>query len=468
MATETSETHAPVAQDKDVAPRLPLAASTKLGLLGAASLAVGVSTRSGLGLSLVVVTLIVLTSLALRSHTSSARWVLTTLAFTPMLIVRDNTWLAISILCTTVLVLTIAGIASATRQPLSDLSLSAVLRRTTPKSVEQRAEQSPIERNAFALFRGLLFSVPIVGVFWALLAASDEVFAQVADPSVLPFARSTIFFLALPFLYLFFRFGGRARSAEPRTLGRSIGSLEASVVLASVSALFSLFIALRVATIGRDFSDELVLRSEVRSGFFQLLWVAVLTVVLVLAVRAIAGSPTLEPRLGRLALLTIGLAAVIDGLALGRIASYVEQSFLSPLRFWSFGFGLWLFVVLALTAARVAGVRANSAWFTVALVSSWMAFVFVMGAVNPDERIATHNFDHPPTGEEEYIAVNPLIWLSEDATTTIVENIEALRPLPNDRYERMVAHLCTRDFGTGWREFHFSRRSAEEAVEDLC
>ena len=203
-------------------------------------------------------------------------------------------------------------------------------------------------------------------------------------------------------------------------------------------------------------------------GLFSGARMSLLTVVLVLVVQMIAGSPTLEPRLRRIALLTVGLAAAIDGLALLRIAEYVNTSFLSPLRFWSFGAGLWLLVVLGLAALRIVGVRAHQRWFTVAVVTSWIIFVFAMGAANPDERIAEHNFANPPTGEDEWIAVRPLMWLSEDATPTIIENLEVLRPMPDDRYGRMVDHLCSRDLDDDWRDGHFSRRSARAAIEDLC
>ena len=91
-----------------------------------------------------------------------------------------------------------------------------------------------------------------------------------------------------------------------------------------------------------------------------------------------------------------------------------------------------------------------------------------MGVVNPDRQIAEHNFAHPPTGEDEWIAVRPLMWLSEDATPVLVENIDVLRPMPNDRYVRVVNHLCTRSQEDSWRDAHLSRQSAREATAELC
>ena len=231
--------------------------------------------------------------------------------------------------------------------------------------------------------------------------------------------------------------------------------------------LFSAFIVIRFATIGRSL-DDLGLRDEVRSGFFQLLWVAALTVVLVLAIREVSGGVVVDRNLRRIGLLVVTLAAIIDGLALYRIWQYVDQSFLTQLRVWSFGFGVWLLIVLGFAALRFAGYRANSDWFTGALVTSWMAFVLVFAVANPDVRIAEHNFANPPTGQDEWISVIPLIELSGDATPVILENIEVLRPLPNDRYIRTVTHLCETQPDNYPREFHFARRTAATALQELC
>ena len=84
--------------------------------------------------------------------------------------------------------------------------------------------------------------------------------------------------------------------------------------------------------------------------------------------------------------------------------------------------------------------RSSQRWFTATLVLAWVGFVLAMGVVNPDLRIAEHNLANPPA--EEFISVKPLMWLSEDATPTIVEHIDLLVGLPNNRYERMVDHLC--------------------------
>ncbi|MFT7473576.1 MAG: hypothetical protein ACI81L_000491 [Verrucomicrobiales bacterium] len=437
------------------------------GLAVSLVFAVAVSTRTGLGLAIAFGGSILGVWWAISPRSSIARWSAFSAFLVPWLVFRDNSWLTISIACTTLLVLAVSAFAAGTEQSLTNLSVGAIFRRSERRVIDRAPARVGSEQTIVALIRGVIIAAPIVAVFWALLASADEVFADIVDPFIFPFARAALLILILPVAIGVARFAVIGRPCAPAGHGRRFGSLESSVVLSAVAGLFGLFITLRLTTIGRDLSNA-ALRSEVRSGFFQLLWVAALTVVLVLVIRQISGSPNLDTRLRRLGLLTIALAAVIDGLALLRILAYVDETFLSPLRFWSFGFGLWLLIVLGLAALRVAGVRGSDAWFTVALVSSWIVFVFAMGALNPDRRIAEHNFANPPTGEDEWIAIMPLIWLSEDATPTIVENIEILRPMPNDRYVRLRNHICTRPDDESWRDVHVSRTAAREAIEDLC
>lgn len=461
-----TESDTAIALDVD-APRSDgrYARASMFGLGFAALFAIAASTYSGVGMAITVAVALVGLAVAIGVRTPTGIWLASTATLVPWLLIRDNTWLSISIVCTAMLAVVLASLSAATEQRIDDVSLGAVFRRSErPPSLDVLGSS---ERAIFSVVRGVLVATPIVALFWMLLASADDVFAEIANPSIIPVARGALFVIILPVALLASRFAMVGRPSLPGPSRRRFGVVEASIVLGAVSALFTVFIVLRLATAGREISDA-AWRGEVRSGFFQLLWVAALTVLLVLAIRQVAGTPRLSGRLKHLALLTIGLASIIDILAIQRIGEYVDRTFLSPLRFWSFGFGLWLLVVLALTALRVANVRPDKRWFTAALVTSWVVFIFVLGVVNPDQRIATHNFANPPTGENEWIAVRPLMWLSEDATPVIVDNIEALRPMPNDRYVRVVDHLCTRRVDDSWRDFHVSRRAAQDAIVDLC
>lgn len=450
------------------------------GIVVAAIVAISIAARSGIGLTLSLLALLVGMAACVGWLSSAGRWCLATTLLLPWLVIRDNTWLAISIVGTVVVVLVLAAAASATRQSMTNMSLGAVFRigavpaaKIDESALGARAEN---QQNLLAVVRGVLLASPVVLLFWWLLASADDVFASIVnfssvDLSVVPVGRIGMFVLLSPFLVAIGTYAATRRTPrakKPMALAaKYFGPVESTIILGAVSSLFAVFVALRVATLGRPL-DEAVWRSEVRSGFFQLLWVAALTVLLVLAIHQMSGERGLITRVRRLGWLAVALAAAIDVLAMVRIAEYVERSFQTPLRFWSFGFGLWLLVLLGLTALRLSNVRVEAKWFTAAALTSWMVFLFALGVINPDQRIAQHNFDNAPTGENEWIAVQPLMWLSEDATDVIVENIEVLRPMPNDRFVRVRDHLCSTSREGGWRAWHLSRNAASDDVIDLC
>ena len=448
-----------------------------VGLAVAAVAALSLSTWPGLGVVLALGSLLLGVAWAAGFRTGPAKWCLATMLLLPWLVIRDNTWLAISIVCTVFLSAALATDAAATKQRMTDLSVGAIFR-LGPRPASAPSTQGT-DHSSAAVLRGLLFAAPVVGVFWLLLASADDVFASVFNPDSIPTLRIVFFVVLAPICVGVVAFAATARNPRFKTpstfAARFFGPVESSIVLGAVSALFAAFITLRLATLDRDIED-VAWRSEVRSGFFQLLWVAALTVLLVLAIRQVAGPSGISPRVRILGWLAIALASVIDGLAVMRIAEYVELSFLSPLRFWSFGFGLWLLVILGFTSLRLSGWAGGKRWFTAAALGSWMLFLSVLGVINPDHRIAQHNFDSydptaeslTPDGEPVWIAVKPLMWLSEDATDVIVENIEVLRPMPNDRYVRVRDHLCTRELPESWRDWNISRSAARDAIQELC
>lgn len=455
-------------------PEVDLAAqATRLGLAVAAVSAATGTLQPGLGLALAFLGFLAAAAMIVGPRTRAGLWCASWVAALPLLVLRDNRWLAICVVATAVAVVVFAFTARATGQSLSDLSLGRIVRRSGPNHLDPSLfPQLSIDGRLWAVLRGLVLAAPVLWVFSALLSSADSVFASLLSFDVGTFSISLlarpVWFLGLAWIAIpLLRFGADRRTSSAPVIVQRVGVTEASIVFGSVSALFALFIASRVASFGQEFSDTM-LRDEVRGGFFQLLWVAALSVALVLGLRSVGREALDSVRVRALAALTILLAGVIDALALVRIAGYVRGSFSTPLRVWSFGFGMWLLVVLLIAVARVLGVRGGRRWFALALISSWMGFVVAMGLFNPDEWIATYNFENAPTEPDQFIAVNPLIWLSDDGSEVIIENIDVLRPMPNDRFVRMSEHLCATPIDDSWRDFNFSRSNARDQIEALC
>ena len=253
-----------------------------VGLPLALLAAVALSATSGVGLAITSTAALVALATEAGLRSSAAQLCLVTVSLVPWLVVRDNTWLAICIVATVGLVLVLAAVAAATQQRIGDLSFGAVFRRQASTRPPVAAPGSDL---VWSMLRGVAFAVPVVGVFWAFLAAADDVFAAVADPSRIPSSRMLLFIVLAPTLMAVSKFASDGRSSRPaRTsfIAGRFGVVESSIVLGAVSLLFGAFITLRLATLNRPIDPD-AWRSEVRSGFFQLLWVAALTVLLVLA-----------------------------------------------------------------------------------------------------------------------------------------------------------------------------------------
>ncbi len=451
------------------------------GLDGVARVAIGtgslsgiaMSGRPGVGLALVLASALVATLWVTdrqRSHVA----LLTLSGFLlPLLVIRDNGWLALCILASVALVIGFVVAASSSSQSLRDFRLLPVVRREprrgglTPPTGGLTPQVGGSSRG-IEVVRGTAIAMFVVWIFWTVLASADEVFASVVDLGRLPFGRIIFGGMVAAATAVMAALSAFRSPTIDRSVTRRLGSIESSIVLVAVAGLFASFVAIRLGRLGEPLSED-AWRSEVRSGFFQLLFVAALTIALVLALRRLVRLDTSEER-RRFRLLigvVVALAMAIDVVALQRIAEYVDRNFQTPLRWWSFGFGLFLLVLLAVVLARVLGVGASREWVTLSMVVAWLVFVGAMGLSNPDQRIAAYNFDNPRSSDG-VISVLALSWLSEDATPEIVANLDLLRPLPNTRFERMVAHLCETEPASSWRDWNPARATAASATDDLC
>ena len=444
--------------------------ATWLGVGSAVVVAVMWSTSVGVGLAVTMWVAIGSMGWTIRAQPRLLGPLVAVATLTPWLLIRANSWLAITVVVTTLLSLLLVGIAASTVQSFGDMRLMAVFGRES-----YREQEVPLQigtgSKRVQVARGAVVGLPIVGLFWALLASADAVFAEIVNPAMLPLGRFGTFATAGVVLVPLLRLAATSVPVMHGGEQRRFGIIEASVVLGMVNGLFLLFVFVRFgATQSQPLSDE-EFRASVRTGFFQLLAVALLTIVLVSWLRRITQVEQGQRRrfIG-LSLVAVVLAATIDMFALINIADYVRLNFNSPLRYWSFGFGVMLLAVFLALVVRLLNLQADRRWFLAAMFGIWLVFVQVIAVSNPDRRIAEFNFANPqvsPDGET-VIAANPLIWLSDDATEVIIANLDVLRPMSLSRHSRVVTHLCSEEPTSTWREWNRARRSGETMRGDLC
>jgi hypothetical protein len=327
--------------------------------------------------------------------------------------------------------------------------------------------------GAVPALRGVVLAVPVVVVLGALLASADAVFAAIfrieADTGDLVLHAFLITLGAWVLLGLL-----RTASAEPvRPRGgirARLGRTEVTVVLGSVVLLFGAFAGAQLVALsegGQKVLDTagLTYAEYARSGFFQLLWVAALTVALLLGLRPVVADDEVAPRRFRvLGEVVVVLTLVIVATAVRRLGLYKDAFGLTMLRLYSTVFALWVGGVIVGVGLVIAGVRRDRHWLPGAALVSALVGLFGLNLVNPEALVARHNLDRLAQGREvdaEYLAEG----LALDAVPTIVDRLPTLDPMTQ---ADLLARIGCPERGDGWAGWNASRSAAADAVGEGC
>lgn len=304
-------------------------------------------------------------------------------------------------------------------------------------------------------------TVLLVLVFGGLFAAADPAFAHLAG-NLLPaldigdvVARIVVFGMVLGFTcgggYLV-RFAPRLDAMAPASM-RPVPRWEWALPLGVLDALFVVFVAVQATVLFGG--DDHVLQTEgltyaeyARQGFWQLLWVSALTLLVLGVVIRVAGRVTRADRLLLRALVgTTCLTSVVVVIsAIHRMWLYQQAYGFSIQRLMVIAIELWLGSVFVLIA--VAGIRMTARWLPHAVLAAGAAALLGLAAINPERVIAERNVDRwEQTGQ---LDTEYLLGLSTDVEP-------ALRRLPE------AIRSCTRyrdDPRDAWYEYNLSRSRA--------
>jgi hypothetical protein len=464
--------------------------------LGLALVALGIgvlgdlAVRSGL-VGLAGALLVVATSAALlasgRLATRQARLLVALAAlFGVWLALRTSGWL-LPLDLVAAFGLLVLGVSLSSGGSVADLPLAGLLARAwhaalhaivVPEALVRLAGTTRTRGSAtWAVIRGMVLAVPVVLVLGVLLVSADAVFASLV---VVDFDGADLFghafvvvFAAWAFLALL-RVSSAAAPAPLPSVKVRLGAVEALVVLGSVILLFGGFaVSQAVAVIGGagyvQRTTGLTYAEYARSGFFQLLWVAALTVTGLLLLRAVTdrAEPQSRRRFAVLSCIVCGLTLLIVAVAERRLALYSEVYGLTMLRLYCTIFAVWIGVVLLLLTLWLAGVRGDRAWFPAAAAGCGLALLLGLNVANPEALVARVNLQReaPIAPDTQYVTSG----LSDDAVPTVAELLPRL-----DAAERedVLARLCAehgegRSF-TGWAAWNSSRSEADKVRARLC
>jgi hypothetical protein len=326
---------------------------------------------------------------------------------------------------------------------------------------------------------GAALAVPAILVLGALLASADAVFASIVRFHV-PWNGGNAALSALLIALGAWTMLGLLRLASaqpPEALPGPrwrLGRVEFTIVLVGVEALFALFSLAQVVALSGA-ADRILRSSDLsyadyaRSGFFQLLWVAGLSVAGLLALRATVdpADPHAARDFRRLALAAIGLTLLIVATAVRRLLLYENAYGLTMLRLYSLLFAIWIGTALVLFAGEVAGLGGRRSWFPAAAGACALAILLALNILNPEAAVARHNLTRASTAVP--FDAGYLSDLSDDAVPTLAAQLPRLLVPTRDT---VVAQICRADpTDTGKRglaALNVGRRRAARVRSALC
>ena len=328
--------------------------------------------------------------------------------------------------------------------------------------------------SGLAVVRGVGLALPLLVVLGLLLASADPVFAgffRFWNP-VSAIGHAVLLVLGAWGMAGLLRTASAARIAPLPAVARRLGTVEADIALGSLVALFTAFAAAQVVALsagGRHVIETagLTYAEYARSGFFQLLAVAVITLAVVAGLPALTAprTPATRLRFVVLAEAVVVLTLVIVVVALRRLALYEDAYGLTMLRLFSQVFAWWLAVVFLLLGLRLAGVGGGSHWFAPAALAAGLVALLVLGAVNPEGLVVRRNVDRAAAGGRFDAAY--LAGLSDDAVPALVRSLPRLDPTARQAALEAVCRPRATPF-RGWAAFNLARARAAAARDQVC
>ncbi len=335
-------------------------------------------------------------------------------------------------------------------------------------------------QTTFAILRGLAITVPVVLVLGLLLASADVVFQSFFNSFGLFDLPSLVGHLILAGIGAFamvvlLRLANDQGSAAVARSDRSLGAIETGVLLFSVNLLFAAFAIAQLLTIvgGADAALE---RANVdpkqfaRQGFFQLLWVAGLTLGLLMIVHVLTSENVTARRLTRLLTpVTVALTVLIVAVAFTRIQFYISDGGLTPLRLYSSVFAIWVAVAFVITAIRVAGIRPTRDWLLPVLLLSGLVTLGALNLVSPERIIANENLGRGDSAITYHVRAGQF---SGEGTAILVDGLDQLDP---EVASEVTTALCANRGGRigpsddeGWLSTNIGARRGDRALDRLC
>lgn len=359
-------------------------------------------------------------------------------------------------------------------------TLQNLFRRTAP------VDNSEPARHTFGkVLLGLLLAVPVLLICGSLLAASDQVFAQITgqfwqqlslNELVIQIAVALVL---LPFIFSFL-YSGRSQdrllyqsglssaSSVPNTKGLRIDKTILITFLSCINLLYIVFAAIQITYLTGAFQAvlpaDLTYAEYARSGFFELLGVSLINLILVLLTvkgsdRHSAAGIVLRVE----SLLLIAGSLVQWSSAMFRMKMYVDTYGLTLLRFWVTAFMLLILVIFLLLLVKE---FASGFPLFKSCAATMLLSLLLLNHVNGDAWIARYNIDlYQATGRLDTDHFNEL---SDAAVPAMLELVDDKNPAAAaaissqliSRYQYLENYADEH-----WQQLNVSQESAKNLIK---
>jgi hypothetical protein len=331
-------------------------------------------------------------------------------------------------------------------------------------------------RRAAAAARGVLLAVPLLVVLGVLLASADAVFAGFFTGWNLltPIQHGVLLVVGAWGMAGLLRLASASPAPSLGRVAYRLGRTEATIVLGSVVVLFAAFAVAQVVAAsegGRHVIQTagLTYAEYARTGFFQLLAVAAITLAVLLGLRAATdlSDSADRRRFTVLAGAAVSLTIVIVIVAVVRLGLYEDAFGFTMLRLYSKVFAVWIGVVFVLLALHLVGLGRGRPWLPSSAVAVGLLALLGLNLANPEAVVVRHNVAFAErTGRFDPVY---LADLSDDAVPALVAALPRLGP---DARQVVLDRVCGDGTaggpGRSWWASNTSNRAATNARATVC
>jgi hypothetical protein len=334
-----------------------------------------------------------------------------------------------------------------------------------PSRVPQDAAtktRSGAASRLIAMAVGLL----VLLVVGALLGAADPVFSSWLSLAALP--HHVILVITGAWIVAgLIRAASAARPSPTLPGAPKVGVAETAFVLAGLCALYAAFGGAQMVTLSGAGHRILVTHGltyarYARSGFFELLACAAITLLVLLGTRAFASRE--NKLLIALSALTIAATIGIVIVAIRRLDLYEAAYGLTMLRLACLAVAAWIGLVLLMLGATLLRKGLPARVFPAAFLSSGLVLLAVWGVANPASIVATTNIRRAEQGHA--LDSDLVASLGPDAAPAIAASLGHLQPAQASLLRSLLCH-SVRPANTG-TSFNVSAARASDAMARAC